>query len=101
MTSNSFQFAFFSISFIVSGLLRLNVIQMNSKDKLKRIWRHWVEITCSVLIKRVYTLAENVFKKQLKKLLLKTQRHDDGLYTLMGPMVTSSMDEVISSPLMV
>ena len=33
----------------------INVIELkNSKGKLKRIWRHWVKITYSVLIKKVY-----------------------------------------------
>ena len=32
----------------------INVIENNSKGKLKIIWRHWVKITYYVLIKRVY-----------------------------------------------
>ena len=59
MTSTSFEFAFWILFNYIYSLNKpetINEIENNSKVKLKRIWRHWVKITYSLLIKRVYIL---------------------------------------------
>ena len=39
----------------------MNEIAKNSKGKLKRIWRRWVKITCTVVIKRVESESRQEF----------------------------------------
>ena len=52
MTLNSFQFYFWillNLVYCLRLIKTINVIEKNSKGKLKRIWRHWVKMTYSVL----------------------------------------------------
>ena len=47
----------------------INVIEKSSKGILKRIWRHWVKITYSVLIKRVRLYITSPAYSGLQKLV--------------------------------
>ena len=64
MMSNYFQFfcwIFFNIFYCLRFIKTIDKIEKNWKGKLKRIWRHWLKIEYSVLIKRIY----NILSKKL------------------------------------
>ena len=56
-----FCWIFFNIFYCLRFIKTIDKIEKNWKGKLKRIWRHWLKIEYSVLIKRIY----NILSKKL------------------------------------